>query len=259
MALAIVDVLADHGAVDEDLLAHQFGLRYDANPNRGYGGTAHRILRAIANGRHWRDVSAGAFDGMGSMGNGGGMRAGPLGAYFAGDPARVVAEARKSAVVTHAHEEGQAGAVAVALAAAWAAGVGPQDDSRRGPEMLAFVAAFAPHCSVQTAAAMLGNGSKVTAPDTVPFCLWAAARSLHSYEEALWMTLEALGDRDTTCAIVGGIVALTCSDGIPPMWLAARRPLEFRSERLRHRRGDRLVPSRRAAVTQRPSSGRRRC
>ncbi|HZU17499.1 MAG TPA: ADP-ribosylglycohydrolase family protein, partial [Candidatus Dormibacteraeota bacterium] len=64
------------------------------------------------------------------------------------------------------------------------------------------------------------------APDTVPFALWCASRSPDDYEAALWLTLRGLGDRDTTGAIVGGIVAARVgSEGIPPGWLAAREPL----------------------------------
>lgn len=48
------------------------------------------------------------------------MRAGPIGAHFAGDLVTAAAQAR--AEVTHAHVEGQAGAMAVAAAAAWVAG-----------------------------------------------------------------------------------------------------------------------------------------
>jgi ADP-ribosylglycohydrolase len=67
---------------------------------------------------------------------------------------------------------------------------------------------------------------KVSAQDTVPFCLWCAAKHLDNYEEALWATVSGLGDRDTTCAIVGGIVACyTGAEGIPSNWLAAREPL----------------------------------
>jgi ADP-ribosylglycohydrolase len=44
------------------------------------------------------------------------------------------------------------------------------------------------------------------------------------YEAALWRTVSGLGDRDTTCAIVGGIVALSAG-GVPPAWLAARERL----------------------------------
>jgi ADP-ribosylglycohydrolase len=72
-------------------------------------------------------------------------------------------------------------------------------------------------------ATRIGAGEQVLAEDTVPFALWCAARFIDSYEEALWATVSALGDRDTTCAIVGGIVALR--PPIPPGWLAARESL----------------------------------
>jgi ADP-ribosylglycohydrolase len=66
----------------------------------------------------------------------------------------------------------------------------------------------------------------VSAQDTVPFALWCAARHLSSYEEALWLTVSGLGDRDTTCAIVGGIVATyTGVESISHHWCADREPL----------------------------------
>jgi hypothetical protein len=56
----------------------------------------------------------------------------------------------------------------------------------------------------------------LSAQDTVPFALWCAARHLDDYAEALRLTVSGLGDRDTTCAIVGGIVAcFTGEEGIP--------------------------------------------
>ncbi|MBO0688929.1 MAG: ADP-ribosylglycohydrolase family protein, partial [Candidatus Dormibacteraeota bacterium] len=79
---------------------------------------------------------------------------------------------------------------------------------------------------VRRAARLLGSGSRVTAPDTVPFVLWSAARRLDRYEDALWETVAGLGDRDTTCAMVGGIVAARCGRaGIPRAWLEATEPL----------------------------------
>ena len=74
------------------------------------------------------------------------------------------------------------------------------------------------------AAKRLGTGWQVSAQDTVPFCLWCAAHNLHSFEDAIWLTLAAEGDRDTLCAIVGGIVALSASD-IPAAWIDHREPL----------------------------------
>jgi ADP-ribosylglycohydrolase len=85
---------------------------------------------------------------------------------------------------------------------------------------------LAPEASVETAVGRLGNGSAVSAPDTVPFALWCAARHLVSYEAALWATVSGLGDRDTTCAIVGGIVVMYAGvEGIPPEWLEHREQI----------------------------------
>ncbi|MCW3098624.1 MAG: crystallin [Chthonomonadaceae bacterium] len=73
---------------------------------------------------------------------------------------------------------------------------------------------------------MLGNGVQLSAQDTVPFALWAACRHLLDYTASLWLAVSGLGDRDTICAIVGGIVALSAGiDSIPTPWKAAREPL----------------------------------
>lgn len=61
--------------------------------------------------------------------------------------------------------------------------------------------------------------------DTVPFCMWCAARHLFDFEEAMWTTVAGLGDRDTTCAIVGGIVAMSTAKPIPEAWKKSREKL----------------------------------
>ncbi len=239
MALSIFEILGARGGIDQDRLAEAFARRFD--PRRGYGGMAQVLLRAIGGGEPWRQASYSAFAGQGSMGNGGAMRVAPVGAYFADDLERAAAEARLSAEVTHAHPEGQAGAIAVAVAAALAWQQRDQDapDPR---EFLRVVAEHTPpgethdkivtgqrlppYVGVTLVSALLGNGSRVTAPDTVPFCIWCAAYFSHSYEEALWQTVSVLGDRDTNCAIVGGIVALaTGARGIPAQWVRSRESL----------------------------------
>jgi ADP-ribosylglycohydrolase len=241
MALAITQVLDQNGHINQDELAETLARRYWRNPSRGYGAGAHRILQSIAQGFSWQRVSRQEFDGQGSMGNGAAMRVAPVGAYFADDLPRVVAEARASAEVTHAHAEGQAGAIAIAVAAAWAWRVAEGSESPE-PERLMQIAlehtpagetrsgidsalALPLELSPVTAARRLGSGLRVTAPDTVPFTLWCAARHLRDFPEALWTTVAGLGDRDTTCAIVGGIVALAGQSSIPEEWLRAREPL----------------------------------
>ncbi|MEU2879978.1 ADP-ribosylglycohydrolase family protein, partial [Streptomyces sp. NPDC007070] len=48
-----------------------------------------------------------------------------------------------------------------------------------------------------------------------------AARRLGDYEEAFWTTAQAGGDVDTTCAIVGGVLA-SGKAGTPPAEWARR-------------------------------------
>jgi ADP-ribosylglycohydrolase len=60
----------------------------------------------------------------------------------------------------------------------------------------------------------------------VPFVLWCAGSQLASYDDAILLTASGHGDVDTTCAMVGGIVACyTGRAGIPEPWIAAREPL----------------------------------
>lgn len=90
------------------------------------------------------------------------------------------------------------------------------------------------------AARLLGNGSRVSAVDTVPFALWCAARHLDDYAAALWACSAAGGDVDTTCAIVGGVVAArTGYQSVPAAWRAAIEPLpRWLSHGRGPRRGD---------------------
>jgi ADP-ribosylglycohydrolase len=236
MALSIIDTLEDLGTIDCDRLADYFGVRYRLDPGRGYGGTAHGILNKIASGTDWEGAAGDVFDGQGSMGNGGAMRAAPVGAYFFDDYERTAREADHSANVTHAHPEGRAGAIAVAIATAWAAR-NAEDVTEMFRTVLAHTPGGATTAGIQraaelpltydvrTAVSALGNGTRIISEDTVPFSLWCAARHINDYESALWTTVSGLGDRDTTCAIVGGILAARESVQIPDHWCGNREDL----------------------------------
>ena len=120
MALSIVELLGRHGTIDPDALAAAFVRRWQREPDRGYGLGAFQLLHRVHAGAAWRVEARGLFGGQGSFGNGAAMRAAPIGAYFALDLERVRVEALRSAEPTHAHPDGAAGAVAVAIAAALA-------------------------------------------------------------------------------------------------------------------------------------------
>lgn len=237
MAIAILDVLSRHERIEADRLAEAFAGRFAADPYRGYGPGAIQILEQISGGEHWSDAAATAFGGLGSMGNGAAMRVAPLGAYFADEEDRLVEEAARSAVVTHAHSDGQAGAIAVAAAAGWATRGGGEPASLfecvlaatpAGPtrDVIERVAGLSLDEEPLSVSLEVGAGLKTICSDTVPFCLWTFARHLGDFAETLWTTVSVPGDRDTVCAIAGGLAAaLSGSEGIPEEWLAAREPL----------------------------------
>jgi ADP-ribosylglycohydrolase len=236
MALSLFRMLQDHGEVRQDELAALFAAAYEADPYRNYGPSMHGVLRAIGDGEPWASVVGSQFGGQGSWGNGAAMRVAPLGAWFAADLDRVAEQAALSAAVTHAHPEAAAGAIAVAVAAA----LGVLGAAAH--ELLPAVIARTPDSEVasrlrrvasrpftdhpQWIADEVGSGAQISAPDTVPYALWCAARHLDDLTEALWATASAGGDIDTTCAIVGGIVAArTGIEGVPKEWILAREAL----------------------------------
>lgn len=241
MSLSVLANLARYQHIEQDALALSFAHHYSYD--RAYGPAMHRALLRIREGEHWRTVASSLFAGQGSYGNGAAMRAAPIGAYFAGDTARVKAEATRSAELTHAHPEAIAGTIAVALAAsiAW---------SWRGQANQGFAAflsqiiAELPESEVRTrllrAKAMehvqsldfpvsvLGAGHEMAAHDTVPFALWCCAQSLDNYEEAIRLGLQGGIDKDTICAIIGGVVVgFTGSAAIPSAWLERSEKPDF--------------------------------
>lgn len=240
MALSIVSILRQYGEINQDWLAESFGSHFEHG--RGYGLAMYEMLPQIRGGFPWQLAARSLFDGQGSFGNGSAMRVAPLGAFFADDLELVVKQSALSAEVTHKHPEGIAGAIAVAVAAAYAYQFRDSTQLPNNAMFIDLVLPFVPQSEVREgmlkaqqlasdakirdAVRALGNGSSVSAQDTVPFALWCAGTHLGNYEEAIWLTISGGGDVDTNCAIVGGIVAsCTGVEGIPVEWMKHREPL----------------------------------
>lgn len=239
MAISIVELLQSAGHIDPRQLGQSFAKRYEAH--RGYGPSTAKLLEAVTGGADAQTTASASHGGEGSYGSGAAMRVAPLGAFFADDLSQVVEQAQASAIPTHSHCEAIAGAIAIAVATALATKVGdgrdmgatdflkhvllrtPESVTRNGINTVYHIDGGAdPHSVVD----QVGSGQNLSAQDTVPFALWCAANNLHSYEDAFWKTVSGLGDRDTTCAMVGGIVAMSArTAGIPETWLQAREPL----------------------------------
>ncbi|MET9778353.1 ADP-ribosylglycohydrolase family protein [Streptomyces sp. NPDC006367] len=236
MAASVVAVLAVHHRIDQDALARSFAEHHDSG--RDYGPAVDRLLRLVREGGDWRELAAALFNGQGSWGNGAAMRIAPLGAWYADDPEQATHQAEISAYPTHQHREAVVGAMAVAAAAALAASPGGPPG---GEALLDGVIDLVPKSAVgaglrrardmldyddaATVAAVLGCGRRTTAHDTVPFALWSAARALGDYERAFWTTVQVGGDVDTTCAIVGGVIAAGRAGTPPADWVARTEAL----------------------------------
>ncbi|MCS3530252.1 ADP-ribosylglycohydrolase family protein [Chryseobacterium sp. JUb7] len=234
MAIAVFKSLEKFGEINQDFLAEEFTRNYYLDINRGYGPSMHQYFRAIKSGENWKEVSYSKFEGQGSMGNGGAMRASVIGAYFYNDFDKLKLNAELSCEVTHANREAIEGTKAIALAAAFAVleklgllKLNQQDFIRKIQDELidsdmksklnkALYLDGNP--SIELLVKTLGNGIKMTAQDTVPLVIWMLSRYRNNFEECLWNTVSALGDRDTTCAMAGGISILCCDENSVQDW-----------------------------------------
>lgn len=238
MSISVFEELEAQGDIDRDRLVKRFIACHDLDPRRGYGATLRRVLREIAGGEDWKTVSSRVFEGQGSMGNGAAMRVCPIGAYYYDDLQKVKELAAKSAEVTHAHPEAIVGAIAVATATALATGMKLNQQTLSPEAFTDAILAQLPESDttsriakaktlpysyhIETLKKILGNGVNMTAQDTVPFVIWCASHHLNSFEDALWKAVSILGDRDTICAMVGGITIMSAPESsVPKAWTDA--------------------------------------
>ncbi len=235
MAIAVFRSLEKFGQINQDFLAEEFTQNYYLDINRGYGPSMHQYFRAVKDGENWKEVSYSKFGGQGSMGNGGAMRASVIGAYFYDDLDQLKTNAELSCEVTHANKEAMEGTKAIALAAAFVIQekigliqlnqqefIQKIQSELKDSDMkskLNKVLYLDGNPSIELLVKTLGNGIKMTAQDTVPIVLWMLSRYRNNIEECLWNTVSALGDRDTTCAMVGGISILSCNEASIPDWI----------------------------------------
>lgn len=234
MSIAVFNSLKKWGRIDQDFLAEEFTKNYYLDINRGYGPSMHQYFRAVKDGENWKEVSYSKFEGQGSMGNGGAMRAAAIGAFFYDDVEKLKENAELSCEVTHANREAIEGTKAIALAAAFsvqeASGMITldyqefirkiqnelMDSDMKSKLNTALYLEGNP--SIELLVKALGNGVKMTAQDTVPLVIWMLSRYRMNFEECLWNTVAALGDRDTTCAMAGGVSILCCDENTVPDW-----------------------------------------
>lgn len=236
MSIAIYEELITHNSIEQNHLVQRFIRNHNLDPNRGYGATLRRVLREIQEGGHWHEVAKNVFDGQGSMGNGAAMRVCPIGAFYFDDLEKVKVQATQSAEVTHANPEAIAGAIAIAIGTALTSRMGIDQKFLTPLQFINMILAELPDTDtkfkiakalevpynyhIETVKRILGNGINMTAQDTVPFVIWCTAHNLKNFHDGLWKAVSALGDRDTICAMVGGMLIMSSEETtIPPEWI----------------------------------------
>jgi poly(ADP-ribose) glycohydrolase ARH3 len=242
MAIGLAQSLAELGCLDEQDLGDTFQVNFTLEPWRGYAQGPPALFRQVAMyGLPYPEAAGQLFRGQGSYGNGAAMRIAPLGLFYHDAP-DLYEEARRSAIVTHAHPIGIDGAAVLAWAVARAVALDPRQPFpaeqwvagliafARTPEMrekLEMVRSLlARDAPAHVAAPRLGQD--VTAHGSVPFALYAFLRHPHSFEDCLFCAILNGGDRDTlgamACAVSGAYLGI---EAIPPDW---RARLENREE-----------------------------
>ena len=192
LTFATAKVLLD--GLDYAATYQNFARRY---PNRGYGGYFYRWIYS-------KDPKP-----YNSFGNGSAMRVSPVGFAFE-SMEETLAEAQRSAEVTHNHPEGIKGAQAVALAIYLARHAASKAQIRTSEQIRQV------------------NRHDETCPGSVPEAIIAFLES-NDFEHAIRLAISLGGDSDTIACMAGGI-AQAFYGGIPQEITTetlARLPEEF--------------------------------
>ncbi|MFK7114296.1 ADP-ribosylglycohydrolase family protein [Flavobacterium oreochromis] len=235
MAIPLLKSLEKFQEINQDFIANEFAINYEKDFRRGYGPSMHRKLKEMKETSNWLNISKSSFNGEGSMGNGGAMRVALLGAYFYDDFFILSEQTKKSCEITHYNKEAIAGSISVAIASALCTRMSLGEKIEK-KDWLAIVIENTPESDlkyklkkieqlpenyhIKTIVATLGNGTKMLTQDTVPFAIWNVYHFMDNFENCLWSTVSGLGDRDTTCAIAGGIAIMNTElNKVNPVWL----------------------------------------
>ncbi|HEY5956009.1 MAG TPA: ADP-ribosylglycohydrolase family protein [Polyangiaceae bacterium] len=213
MALDLAESLTLKPHLDQDDLALRFARGY--RWSRGYGPGAARILKQIRRGVDWRVANTATFR-LGSFGNGAAMRAPVIGLVCVRQPSALVARAKASAFVTHAHPLGQEGAILVALATSLACadnrpteildGLQSHAEQEEFVKRLELARIWLGSANVDTDIVRRRLGNGVAAAESCVTAIYIALRFLGSpFDELLAFTAACKGDVDTIGAMAGAI------------------------------------------------------
>lgn len=230
MAIALAKSLVESGHVDPAHAARSYADAFE--PWRGYGATAHSVIRALRQNADYRETGRLHFP-AGSFGNGGAMRIAPVGLVYRNASNGQLRRAVQDALLcTHVHPEAVDGAFIQAKAVAFActasagsfdpvtflqelARLSEEDSIRQRLEFLSD--ALASRLSDEDVIDRVGNG--VRTREAVAAALWAFARQWSEPEQCVIRAVGLGGDTDTIGAMAGALAgALHGTSWIPQRW-----------------------------------------
>jgi poly(ADP-ribose) glycohydrolase ARH3 len=227
-------------AFDDEEHARALANAWAEAPDRGYGSNPPGIFRTVLSGGDWQAAACAAFDGAGSLGNGGAMRAAPLGAVPA-DAAVLTQLARRMAAVTHAHAVGKDGSVVIALVARTVLATPPGSPPPAGelvegclshletPEVRRAVGAVPGTLALADPVAVGAvTGTGVAAHEAVAAALSAFLHHPREPLAAMRFAVRMGGDTDTIAAMAGSLGGAACGAEALPGALLDR--LESRAQ-----------------------------
>jgi poly(ADP-ribose) glycohydrolase ARH3 len=253
MAIVIADALVEDGLINAQALGDRFARAFQLEPWRGYGPGPPKIFNTVAQtGQAYEAVARELYGGEGSLGNGAAMRAAPLGIAYR-DTNRLVGACDTASAVTHAHPIGRDAALLVARAAGQAVEAAlagrpirpaamAQDltDGCRTEEMRHKMQAVTDYLAESAKPEAVADtvGRSISAPESVPFAVYAFLAAPDDFEACLDTAMLHGGDRDTLAAMAGSISgAYLGESAIPEPW---RARIEHRCQlrELAHRLAD---------------------
>lgn len=208
MSLMVAESLLENHGFNPDDLAERYVEWMTSGRARGYGKTTLFAIKNLIDGKHWSESGI-----PGSYGNGTAMRAAPFGVYFRNDLQSLVSITKMDSAITHASDEAEAGAIAIALASAYAVNGDTGNlldelwqilpDSKVKSVIYSLDSLIeSPYITPEQALRVIGTKGDVR--QTVPAVLYCFLK-FDNYHDAVLAAIKAGGDTDTTAAIVGAL------------------------------------------------------
>lgn len=208
MSIMVASSLIANNGFNPDDLSERYQDWFFSGVARGYGKTTMLAIQNLKNGKHWSESGI-----AGSYGNGTAMRAAPFGIYFRNDIKSIVETVKIDSSMTHASEDAEAGAIAIALTAAYAVN-GDTDDlleklnthlpNSKLKSILYSLDSLVDSPFINSSQALQILGTKANVRETVPSAIYCFLK-FDNYHEAVVAAIKAGGDTDTTAAIVGAL------------------------------------------------------